>query len=336
MKKIVILFMAIFLLMMPGLCFANGPYIVDMRASYRHPVTGVIEDSGKNEGIGQGMAEGVLHPQALYEEIGGKRYLTLRLHMMDNISKVSIGVQRKGDSGFSAVSYENTQGDGEWKDFRIQLPAKECVIRLSLFVDAMGRDVVFYGDMGKMTAGNTDFVSSAKSAPAQTKGTAQKAPPAKSSHSPKPKVDGAAPTQGASMAPVATPSSGSSSTNVSSDTPIDDHNTNGVTHGGVSGLDDTESDIGYEHGLLTEDSPEIQEMEKGEKGKDEQQEAPKKKAPWGPATRIMFASFMAVIVFLTCASLTAGAVFYFLAKKKRMLNELREEDEDEDFSFEDF
>lgn len=332
MKKMVTLFMAFFLLMMPGLCFANGPYIVDMRASYRHPITGVIEDSGKNEGIGQGMAEGVLHPQALYEEIGGKRYLTLRLHMMDNISKVSIGVQQKGGSGFSGVSYENPQGGGEWKDFRIQLPAKDCIIRLSLFIDAMGRDVVFYGDMGKMTAGNTDFVASAKSAPAQAKG----APPAKSAQSPKPKVDSAAPAQGVSTAPTATSSAGSPSTNTSSDTSSDDHTTDGVTHGGASGLGDTESDIGYEHGLLTEDSPEIQEMEKGAKGKDEQQEAPKKKAPWGPATRIMFASFMAVIVFLTCASLTAGAVFYFLAKKKRMLNELREEDEDEDFSFEDF
>lgn len=332
MKKIVTLFMALFLLMMPGLCFANGPYIVDMRASYRHPITGVIEDSGKNEGIGQGMAEGVLHPQALYEEIGGKRYLTLRLHMMDNISKVSIAVQGKGGSGFSGVSYESPQGGGEWKDFRVQLPAKDCIIRLSLFIDAMGREVVFYGDMGKMTAGNTDFVSSAKSAPAQAKG----AQPAKSAQSPKPKVDSAAPAQGVSTAPTATSSAGSPSTNTSSDTSSDDHTTDGVTHGGASGLGDTESDIGYEHGLLTEDSPEIQEMEKGAKGKDEQQEAPKKKAPWGPATRIMFASFMAVIVFLTCASLTAGAVFYFLAKKKRMLNELREEDEDEDFSFEDF
>lgn len=332
MKKIVTLFMALFLLMMPGLCFANGPYIVDMRASYRHPITGVIEDSGKNEGIGQGMAEGVLHPQALYEEIGGKRYLTLRLHMMDNISKVSIAVQGKGGSGFSGVSYESPQGGGEWKDFRVQLPAKDCIIRLSLFIDAMGREVVFYGDMGKMTAGNTDFVASAKSAPAQAKG----AQPAKSAQSPKPKVDSAVPAQGVSTAPTATSSAGSPSTNTSSDTSSDDHTTDGVTHGGASGLGDTESDIGYEHGLLTEDSPEIQEMEKGAKGKDEQQEAPKKKAPWGPATRIMFASFMAVIVFLTCASLTAGAVFYFLAKKKRMLNELREEDEDEDFSFEDF
>lgn len=335
MKKLFTLLMALFLLA-PGLCFADGPYIVDMAASYRHPLTGVMEDSGKNEGIGQGMAEGVLHPQALYEEIGGKRYLTLRLHMMDNISKVGIAVQKKGGSGFTGVGYESPQGSGEWKDIRFQLPGKDCIIRLNLFIDAMGRDVVFYGDMGQMTAGNTDFVASAKSAPAQTKEAAQKAPPAKTTHSPKPKVDSAAPAQEASTTPAATPSSGSPSTNGSSDTSADDNTTDGVTHGGASGLGDTESDIGYEHGLLTEDSPEIQEMEKGEKGKDEQREAPKKKAPWGPATRIMFASFMAVIVFLACASLSAGAVFYFLAKKKRMLNELREEDEDEDFSFEDF
>ncbi len=34
---------------------------------YSHPVTGVIEDPGNNPGIGQGMTENVLSPQALVE-----------------------------------------------------------------------------------------------------------------------------------------------------------------------------------------------------------------------------------------------------------------------------
>ena len=325
MKKTLSLLLAL-LLLLPSRAFANGPCIVDMRASYRHPATGVIEDSGKNEGIGQGMAEGVLHPQALYEEVGGKRLLTIRLHMMDNVSKVGIAVQRKGASGFSNTSYDTPQGGGEWKDFRFQLPAKECVIRLSLFIDAMGREVIFYGDMGHMTPGNTDFVLSAGD-------SAQKAAaPAKSPSASQAKVDSASP----GKAPAATPASPSPVADVTPDASAPDENADTTTHGGDSGLGDTESDMGYEHGLLTEDSPEIQSLENGEDAHEDKDKAREKKAPWGPATRIVFASMMAVLVFVTCGALASAAVFYVLAQRKRTLNELSEEEDNEDFDFEDF
>ncbi len=334
MKKILSLLLALLLLLSPR-AFANGPCIVDMRASYRHPATGVIEDSGKNEGIGQGMAEGVLHPQALYEEVGGKRLLTIRLHMMDNVSKVGIAVQRKGASGFSNASYDTPQGAGEWKDFRFQLPAKECVIRLSLFIDAMGREVIFYGDMGKMTPGNTDFVLSAGGGSAQKAAapSAQKAAaPAKSPSASQAKVNSASP----GKAPAATPASPSPVADASQDASAPDENADTTTHGGDSGLGDTESDIGYEHGLLTEDSPEIQSLENGEDAHEDKDKAREKKAPWGPATRIVFASMMAVLVFVTCGALASAAVFYVLAQRKRTLNELSEEEDNEDFDFEDF
>lgn len=326
MKKLFSLLLAL-LLFVPGIGFAESPSIVEMHAAYSHPVTGTIEDAGKNEGIGQGMAEGVLDPQALYEEVGGKRLLTIRLHMMDNVSKVSIAAEKRGSSGFSNVSYDSPQGGGEWKDFRFQLPAKECVIRLSLFIDAMGREVIFYGDMGNMTPGNTDFVLSQEPAAPQ-KPPSEQSPAAKSAVSGKAKVDGQAP----AASPVSTPASGSSSAK----SPSANSDKEAVTHGGGSGLGDTESDIGYEHGLLTEDSPEIKSLEGGATAEGDKTEAPKKKAPWGPATRIVFASMMAILVFVTCGALAAGGLFYVLAQKKRLLNELREEDDSEDFNFEDF
>lgn len=326
MKKLFSLLLAL-LLFVPSIGFAESPSIVEMHAAYSHPVTGTIEDAGKNEGIGQGMAEGVLDPQALYEEVGGKRLLTIRLHMMDNVSKVSIAAEKRGSSGFSNVSYDSPQGGGEWKDFRFQLPAKDCVIRLSLFIDAMGREVVFYGDMGNMTPGNTDFVLSQEPAAPQ-KPPSEQSPPAKSAVSGKAKVDGQAP----AASPVSTPASGSSSAK----SPSVNSDKEAVSHGGASGLGDTESDIGYEHGLLTEDSPEIKSLEGGATAEGDKTEAPKKKAPWGPATRIVFASMMAILVFVTCGALAAGGLFYVLAQKKRLLNELREEDDSEDFNFEDF
>lgn len=326
MKKLFSLLLAL-LLFVPSIGFAESPSIVEMHAAYSHPVTGTIEDAGKNEGIGQGMAEGVLDPQALYEEVGGKRLLTIRLHMMDNVSKVSIAAEKRGSGGFSNVSYDSPQGGGEWKDFRFQLPAKDCVIRLSLFIDAMGREVVFYGDMGNMTSGNTDFVLSQEPAAPQ-KPPSEQSPAAKSAVSGKAKVDGQAP----AASPVSTPASG----RCSAKSPSANSDKEAVSHGCASGLGDTESDIGYEHGLLTEDSPEIQSLENGEAAKGDKTEMPKKKAPWGPATRIVFASMMAILVFVTCGALAAGGLFYVLAQKKRLLNELREEDDSEDFNFEDF
>ena len=326
MKKLFSLLLAL-LLFVPGIGFAESPSIVEMHAAYSHPVTGAIEDAGKNEGIGQGMAEGVLDPQALYEEVGGKRLLTIRLHMMDNVSKVSIAAQKRGASGFNEVSYDSPQGGGEWKDFRFQLPAKDCVIRLSLFIDAMGREVVFYGDMGNMTPGNTDFVLSQEPAAPQ-KPPSEQSPAAKSAVGAKAKVDGASPAVAAAQSPSPVAKSPTAEAAGSEKA--------APTHGGASGLGDTESDLGYDHGLLTEDSPEIQSLENGEAAKGDKTEAPKNKAPWGPATRIVFASMMAVLVFVTCGALAAGGLFYVLAQKKRLLNELREEDDDEDFSFEDF
>ena len=326
MKKLFSLLLAL-LLFVPSIGFAESPSIVEMHAAYSHPVTGAIEDAGKNEGIGQGMAEGVLDPQALYEEVGGKRLLTIRLHMMDNVSKVSIAAEKRGSGGFSNVSYDSPQGGGEWKDFRFQLPAKDCVIRLSLFIDAMGREVVFYGDMGNKTPGNTDFVLSQEPAALQ-KPPSEQSPAAKSAVSGKAKVDGQAP----ASSPVSTPTSGSSSAK----SPSANSDKEAVSHGGASGLGETESDIGYDHGLLTEDSPEIKSLEGGATAEGDKTEAPKKKAPWGPATRIVFASMMAILVFVTCGALAAGGLFYVLAQKKRLFNELREEDDSEDFNFEDF
>lgn len=324
MKKLFSLLLAL-LLFVPGIGFAESPSIVEMHAAYSHPVTGAIEDAGKNEGIGQGMAEGVLDPQALYEEVGEKHVLTIRLHMMDNVSKVSIAAQKRGASGFGNVSYDSPQGGGEWKDFRFQLPAKDCVIRLSLFIDAMGREVVFYGDMGNRTPGNTDFVLSQGAA---QKPPTEQSPPAKSAVGAKAKVDGASPAAAAAQTPSPVAKSPTAEAAGSEKA--------APTHGGASGLGDTESDIGYEHGLLTEDSPEIKSLEGGATDEGDKTETPKKKAPWGPATRIVFASMMAILVFVTCGALAAGGLFYVLAQKKRLLNELREEDDSEDFNFEDF
>lgn len=320
MKKILGLVLA-FLLLFPSLCLAQGPYIVDMHAYYRNPQTGVIEDSGKNEGIGQGMAEGVLHPQALYQEIGGRAYLTLRLHMMESISKVTISLE-EGARGFKRVNYDTPQAKGDWKDFRFPLPNGKCLIRLALFVDPMGREVIFYGDMGKMTEGNTDFIL------AEGGRTSQKEPLEGGLSSGKKALVSNPPKQAPEV------QGGKIGQEAPDERPAEKEDS--LTHGGPSGRGDTESNIGYNYGLLTEDSPEIQSLEKAQETRKDGEDQPRIKRPWGPATRIAFAGFMAFLALAACGSLGAAATFYFLAKSKRRQNELREEDDHEDFNFEDF
>ena len=45
----------------------GGTWVATSTPSYKHPVTGAIEDSGANESIGQGMTESVLYRKALIE-----------------------------------------------------------------------------------------------------------------------------------------------------------------------------------------------------------------------------------------------------------------------------
>lgn len=53
---------------------------------YAHPVTGAIEDPGNNPGIGQGMTENVLSPQALVETTDdGRVFLSVRYNLANYI-----------------------------------------------------------------------------------------------------------------------------------------------------------------------------------------------------------------------------------------------------------
>lgn len=132
--------------------------IAEAHPHYIHPVTGVIEDPGNNPGIGQGMTENVLHPQALFEEVDGRYFVTVRFHLGQYISDESFAVQRKGENDFYAVAATLTQSTDESKDFRVEVPGKDIVMRSTFFVGPMGRAVIFYYDFTNFTPGNTDFI----------------------------------------------------------------------------------------------------------------------------------------------------------------------------------
>ena len=152
-----------------GMCFSCVPAYAEsgnvnsctVNRCYRHPVTGVIEDSG-GEGsyaTGQGMVEGCLYNYGLLEETdSGQCYLTVRMGLSDYTSGLSFQTQSWGGSGWNSVSVSNTgsgsDSNGATADYCIPVPSRDCVVKGSMYVEPMGRDVVFFFYPSGFSAGN--------------------------------------------------------------------------------------------------------------------------------------------------------------------------------------
>lgn len=147
-----------------------GVYLVTATPGYEHPATGVIEDSGQNAGIGQGMTESVLGGQALLEAGAEGSYLTIRFSLMDNIDDVRLSWQRAGEEDYAPIEYAVMQEDAEEStvDMRFAVPDEEIIVRAEFYVAPMGRDVIFFMTFADPVAGEGDFIVSA--APANETG----------------------------------------------------------------------------------------------------------------------------------------------------------------------
>lgn len=66
----------------------------------------------------------------------------------DYSSKQSFGVQSINASGWNAVTATVTgngsNSSGKTADMRIQVPSEICIVRCSMYVEPMGRNVIFY------------------------------------------------------------------------------------------------------------------------------------------------------------------------------------------------
>ena len=151
----------------PVLAASPGIYTATATSHYRHPTTGVIEDSG-GEGsyvLGQSMTESALNKSALVEvDPQGNTYVTVRLNLMDNIQNPQFQVDGSRNGNFSAVSATVMQEDftNNTTDFRMQVPSENAIIRCNMYVIPMGRDVIFYITVGNLQSGSGDFVTSVK------------------------------------------------------------------------------------------------------------------------------------------------------------------------------
>ena len=129
---------------------------------YRHPVSGEIEDSGGESSFatGQGMIEGCINSTGMLEKTDdGRFYLSFRLSLADYTSDISFKTQTWGASGWTSADVWKTgsgsDSQGATTDYCMQVPGKDCIIRGSMYVEPMGRNVIFYFAPSGYSEGNT-------------------------------------------------------------------------------------------------------------------------------------------------------------------------------------
>ena len=141
---------------------SGSVYSCTINRCYSHPVTGEIADSGgeASYATGQGMVEGAVYASGLMEVTdSGNYYLTIRMSLIDYTSGHSFSVQNVGDSGWSgtgvAVTANGSDSNGTTSDICIQVPSENCIVRVSMYVTPMGRDVTFYLYPSDYSEGNS-------------------------------------------------------------------------------------------------------------------------------------------------------------------------------------
>lgn len=143
----------------PAYAASYGIYTATATPHYRNPLTGKIEDSGgeDSEVLGQSMTESATFTKALVEvDSNGNTYITVRLKLMDNIQNPTFMVD--GNSVSASLMQEDYSANTA--DYRMKVASENSVIRCSMYVVPMGRDVIFFITVSNLNSGSGDFVTS--------------------------------------------------------------------------------------------------------------------------------------------------------------------------------
>ena len=134
-----------------GSVVSGKVYSCNIVPCYRHPVTNKVEDAGgeSSYATGQGMVESVLKTSGMLEQTdNGQCYLTMRVGLMDYTSDHKFYVQKRGAASWQQVSptvtKKGSDSNGKTADYCISLSDKNSIVKVSMYVRPMGRNVVFY------------------------------------------------------------------------------------------------------------------------------------------------------------------------------------------------
>lgn len=315
MKKIInsLCLMALIFTSLINVTYAYSQEIAKTTPYYSHPVTGVIEDPGNNPGIGQGMTENVVSPQALVETTDdGRIFLSVRYNLANYIKNETFAVQNYGDNSFYSVPAEVTGKTAETRDYRFEIPSKNVIVRATFFVGPMGRDVIFYYTISDLVKGNTDFATlqNASSRRTNKQEAVTEAP------------------QAQAQANIPKTNTNNNIPNLSNLKPIDNDEQVGEVlqapnQGEVIEQKPVNSkfssgDLGYDHGLLTKDSPIIKKLYYS----DDKDEKETSKTKLGKITLAFIYGLIGLFVILTGGFIILALLSYNY--KKKVEDELEE------------
>ena len=144
-----------------GSVVSGKVYSCNIVPCYRHPVTNKVEDAGgeSSYATGQGMVESVLKTSGMLEQTdNGQCYLTMRVGLMDYTSDHKFYVQKRGAASWQQVSptvtKKGSDSNGKTADYCISLSDKNSIVKVSMYVRPMGRNVVFYAYAKNFKSGN--------------------------------------------------------------------------------------------------------------------------------------------------------------------------------------
>lgn len=151
MKKTAQKILAIFFVLMfilPSVSFGldKGLYSMKNETSYANPATGKTEDGGTQIAIGDGMCRTALGEYFLLDVKSKKqKYLTIRMGLQHFVRDVKIFVKNsKGE--YKEVKFKEKGEDKEkhTKDYKFAVSNDYPEIKVKMYVEPMGRDVIFF------------------------------------------------------------------------------------------------------------------------------------------------------------------------------------------------
>ncbi|MGP1598204.1 heme-binding Shp domain-containing protein [Peptoanaerobacter stomatis] len=138
-------------------------YSVKNTAQYENPITKELEDLKIKEGqpkykskkaIGDGMSRSILGKYSLLDNTGKTKTLTIKIGLADVCKDYKISVKNVKDDKYKEVKFKVVKEDKKkkTKDIKFEVPTNEAYIKISAYVDPMGRDITFFAQMSSKDA----------------------------------------------------------------------------------------------------------------------------------------------------------------------------------------
>ncbi|MDD7369989.1 MAG: heme-binding Shp domain-containing protein [Berryella intestinalis] len=144
----------------PAYAEVSAVYTATANPSYSNPDTGAVEDAGGSaqSALGTSMVQSITGQQAYVEkDVDGAVFLTLRMAQAAEVGAVSIASDVDHDGTFDeaqpAQVMKNDAAENK-VDVRARIAGEQATLRVNMYVNAMGREVVYFVTLSDMREGN--------------------------------------------------------------------------------------------------------------------------------------------------------------------------------------